>query len=224
MLLGLILSAMKDHETWAERAERMDWRELIAVVLLSVTTILTAWAGFQSSKWGGEMSIAFSKASTARIQAVQADGVANRRINVQVGLFTSWLQAASSSDQRLMDFLSARFPEPLATSFTAWQATQPLTDPNAPASPFEMPEYRVPEAEEAQALSDKADGLFASALEYNQRGDNYTLLAVGFATVLFFAAISGRMKGRRYQWAILIFGLLLFSAAAAVLIYLPKDF
>ena len=28
-------------------------REIIVVVLLSLTAILTAWCGFESSKWGG---------------------------------------------------------------------------------------------------------------------------------------------------------------------------
>ena len=48
------------------------WRrasEIAGVFLLSVVAVLTAWCGFQASKWGGEMSIAFSQASSARIQA-----------------------------------------------------------------------------------------------------------------------------------------------------------
>lgn len=212
---------MNDQETWVER---QDWRELVAVVLLSVTAILTAWSGFQASKWGGEMSIAFSKASSARIQAVQVDGTANRKINVQVGLFSAWLQGVASQDQALSDFLAKRFPEPLATAFAAWQETEPFTNADAPQSPFDMPEYQVPEAAEADELDAKADELFSTALDYNQRGDNYTLLAVAFATVLFFAAISGRMKNRRSQWAILSVGLIVFAVAATILLLLPKDF
>src|SRR5215218_8770632 len=46
-------------------------RETIALILLSVTAIMTAWCGFEASKWGGEMSIAFSQASSARIEAVE---------------------------------------------------------------------------------------------------------------------------------------------------------
>jgi hypothetical protein len=212
---------MNEPETWVER---MDWRELVAVVLLSVTTILTAWSGFQSSKWSGEMSIAFSQASGERIKAVVVEDTANRRITVQVGLFSAWLQASSVDNQKLMDTLAARFPEPLATAFPAWLATDPFVNPNAPQSPFEMPEFRVPETDEALALNDKADALFEKALEDNRRGDNYTLLVVAFATVLFFAAISGRLKGRRYQWAVLIVGLVVFTIAAGILLSLPKDF
>ena len=37
-----------------------DWRELVAIILISVTTIITAWTAFQASKWGGLMLINFS--------------------------------------------------------------------------------------------------------------------------------------------------------------------
>jgi len=48
--------------------------ETCSALLLSVTVILTAWSVFESSKWGGAMSIAFSQASSARIQANRAAG------------------------------------------------------------------------------------------------------------------------------------------------------
>jgi hypothetical protein len=203
-------------------AQGTDWRELVAVVLLSITTILTAWSGFQSSKWGGEMSISFSQASSARIAAARSDGDANRRITVQVGLFTQWLQAAAAQDDELMRFLVPRFPEPLATAFSVWLATNPLTDPEAPSSPFVLPEYQLPEALEAEEMDARADAKFAQALAANAQGDRYTLLTVAFASVLFFAAISGRMRARRSQWALLGVGLVVFVAASAFLIAFPK--
>lgn len=198
------------------------WRELIAVVLLSVTAIATAWSGFQASKWGGEMSIAFSKASTARIEASRADGNANRQLTIQVQLYTQWIEAYAAEDLRLADYLSARFPEPLATAWAAWIALKPQENPDAPASPFNMPEYVQPDAVAAQEADARADGLFQQALDNNQRGDNYTLLAVVFATVLFFAAVSGRVKKNLSAWFLLGVGLVLFIGAAATLIAYPK--
>jgi len=198
------------------------WRELVAVVLLSVTAIATAWSGFQASKWGGEMSIAFSKASTARIEASRADGNANRQLTIQVQLYTQWIAAFADDDQELSDYLAARFPEPLASAWAAWIALRPQQNPDAPASPFEMPEYVQPDAVAAIEADERADGLFQQALDNNQRGDNYTLLAVVFATVLFFAAISGRVKKTANAWFLLGIGIVLFIGAAALLISYPK--
>jgi len=198
------------------------WRELIAVILLSVTAIATAWSGFQSSKWGGEMSISFSKASTARIEASRADGNANRQLTIQVQLYTQWIEAYAADDMVLADYLSARFPEPLASAWAAWIALKPQENPDAPASPFEMPEYVQPDAVASKEADARADALFQQALDNNQRGDNYTLLAVVFATVLFFAAVSGRVKRNLSAWFLLGVGLVLFTTATVILVSYPK--
>ncbi|WP_028049316.1 hypothetical protein [Cellulomonas sp. URHD0024] len=200
----------------------VDWREVVVVVLLSVTTILTAWVGFQSSKWGGAMSISFSQASTARIEATRFEGVANRRISVQSTLFSQWATAYAGGDTALADFFAARFPEPLATAFPVWLASDPLQSPDAAASPFELPEYRIPELDRAKAADARADAKYQQALRNNQRGDNYTLLTVAFAAVLFFAAMSGRMRSTRGGDVLLGFAVVLFLVASSFLITFPK--
>jgi hypothetical protein len=210
-----------DMESDGDRSTS-EWRELIAVVLLSVTAIVTAWTGFQASKWGGAMSISFSQASSARIQAARLDADANRRITVQVQLFTQWLQAHQAKDQQLEGFLEQRFPDPLSTAFPAWIATHPLTNQDAPASPFDMKEYAVPELAQSKAADARADSKFATALRDNQRGDNYTALTIAFATVLFFAALSGRMRRARDQWILLGLGIVEFLVLAVILLTFPK--
>lgn len=201
---------------------RTDWRELVAILLLSVTAILTAWTGFQASKWSGAMSISFSQASTNRIQAAREEGIANRKLSVQVSLFEQWLQAYQARDTELTDFLEARFPEPLATVFPSWLETQPLKNPDAPATPFDMEEYVIPESVLARASDAAADRKFREALRNNQRGDNYTVLTIGFAAVLFFAALSERMRRRRAQWALLCIGGVGFVILAVILVSFPK--
>ena len=206
----------------APEKAKPDWREIVVVVLLSVTTILTAWVGFQSSKWGGAMSISFSQASSARIEAARQEGVANRKMNVQVTLFSQWAAAYAADDTVLADFLADRFPEPLATTFPAWLASKPLQNADAAATPFDLPEYKIPELALAKAADARADAKFAQALANNQRGDNYTVLTVAFAAVLFFAAMSGRMRSRRGGDVLLGFGIVLFLVAASFLVSYPK--
>jgi hypothetical protein len=198
------------------------WRELVAVLLLSVTAIITAWTGFQASKWGGAMSISFSEASSSRIAASRAEAKVNTKINMQVGLFTQWLQAYQNNDQQLADFLEQRFPEPLATAFPAWLDSKPLKNPDAAPTPFQMPEYVVPEQADAEAADKRADEKFADALANNQRGDNYTVLTIGFAVVLFFGAIAGRLKTARAQWALLTLGWVGFVVLFVIVLTYPK--
>lgn len=205
-------------------SDRSWWRsqEFAVTVLLSVTAILTAWTAFQSSKWGGAMSIAFSQASSARIEASTQTGRADARTTLNVDLFSSWIEATAREDRRVADFYRERFPPELARAFEAWIATEPLTSPDAPPSPFAMDEYRPPGEAEAAAASARADGKFQEALDNNRQGDRYTLLTVLFASVLFFAAMSGRFASQAARWGMLGLGSALFVVGAVLLASFPK--
>jgi hypothetical protein len=49
------------------RAERR--LELSAVLLLALTTLATAWCGYQAARWSGEQSQNYARASATRIKA-----------------------------------------------------------------------------------------------------------------------------------------------------------
>lgn len=65
------------------------------MIVLSVTAVLTAWSGFESSKWGGEMSIAFSQASTARIESARFDAQADAERAFDLNVFGVYVQAVA---------------------------------------------------------------------------------------------------------------------------------
>jgi class 3 adenylate cyclase len=79
-----------------------------------------------------------------------------------------------------------------------------------------MPSYIIPERVEAAAESDRAGERFQVALRNNQRGDNYTILTVLFASVLFFTAMSERVRALRAQEILL--GTALVSGVVGVIL------
>jgi hypothetical protein len=166
------------------------WRrasEIVGVFLLSVVAVLTAWCGFQASKWGGEMSIAFSQASSARIQAAGAEGAARSAQSFDLTIYAAYVEALGDGNEELADYIRDRFTPEFRVAYDAW-----VDDGQVENAPFAREEY-VPEGTvEAQQLNDRADEKFAQALENNQRGDNYSLLTVLFALVLFLTAMSQR--------------------------------
>lgn len=202
--------------------ERPGAAEVFAVVLLSVTTVLTAWSAFQATKWSGAMSIAFSQASSARIEASRFDGDANTRASNQIQLWTAWLSATTDGDDPLAAQLVERFPEPLATAHQDWLDAGGVDAQPEASSPFVLDSYRLPEQTEARASDARADERFATALRNNQRGDNYTLLTVLFAAVLFFTALATRFASRRIEVAMLAGATVLFTAGAVLLLTFPK--
>jgi hypothetical protein len=202
--------------------ERPGFRDWVVVIILSLTTILAAWSAFQSSKWSGMMSISFSQASSARIEASRLDGDANRVATIQVGLFTQWVRAFAAGDEREATYLVGVFPEPLGAAFAAWEAADPKANPEVPRTPFGMPEYAIPSEAEAKAADARADAKFADALAFNQRSDNYTVLTVLFAAVLFFGSLTGRARRRSIQNVFLGMAITLLLVAGAFLISFPK--
>lgn len=161
--------------------------EIVGVFLLSVVAVLTAWCGFQASKWGGEMSIAFSQASSARIQAAGAEGAARSAQSFDLTIYAAYVEALGDGNEELADYIRDRFTPEFRVAYDAW-----VDGGQVENAPFAREEY-VPEGTvEAQELNDRADEKFAQALENNQRGDNYSLLTVLFALVLFLTAMSQR--------------------------------
>lgn len=161
--------------------------DIIGVFLLSVIAVLTAWCGFQASKWGGEMSIAFSQASAARIQAADAEGEARSARAFDLTIYAAYVEARGDGNGQLAEYISERFTPEFQVAYDAWVA-----DGEVENGPFAREEY-VPEGTtEAQDFSALADRKFEEALESNQRGDNYLLLTVLFALVLFLTAMSQR--------------------------------
>lgn len=180
--------------------------EISTVLLLSITAVLTAWCGFEASKWGGEMSIAFSQASSARVQAASAQATAEAARQYDLTIYTEWVLSEADGRTELLAFIEDRFSDEFAVAFEAW--TQ---EDRASQGPFAMEEYVPPGTVEAAELNARADEKFDQALTNNQRGDDYSLLTVLFALVLFFAALS---QNQRADWRRRVF--LLLSGIIAV--------
>jgi hypothetical protein len=162
-------------------------QELIAVILLSLVAVLTAWCGYQAAKWGGDSSVAFSEASVARIEASDDDSRARDARSVDLAIYTQWVLAGANGDSALADYIEQRFSPEFAVAFDAWQA-----DGMQEKGPFARDEYVPPGTEEAAEATARADALQADALDFNAKGDNYSLMTVLFALVLFLAAIAQR--------------------------------
>jgi len=181
--------------------------EVIATLVLALATVATAWSGYQAARWGGEQSSSYSQAGALRTESVRASNQAGQLIQIDIGLFTNWVNAFAAGDQQLTGFYENRFRDEFKPAFEAWIATEPVANPDAPSTPFEMPEYRVSAAEESSILEEQAAESFAKGEAANQIGDNYILNTVFLASVLFLGGIASRFKAMSARWVILLFSL-----------------
>jgi hypothetical protein len=177
--------------------------EIVATVLLALTALATAWSGYQASLWDGVQSSNYTQASAARTEASLSQTEANQVRLADLGVFENYIDATLDGDAELADFYRQRFRDEFEPAFEAWTALNPLTNPDAPASPLQMPEYRLVDDQKAQELTTDAEAKFKEGEDANRYSDAFTATTLFFAAALFFAAISERFTYRRARAALL---------------------
>lgn len=194
-----------------ERAERL--LELGAVLLMSVTTLATAWCGYQAARWSGEQSQGYARASATRIKAQQQSTTAGQQRIGDALLFNGWLNAHDTGKTRLAATYERRFRPEFRPAFEAWTA-----DPEGAPGPQYEPEYKPAAEARAAQLDAQADELYKDGTNAKANDDHYILSTVFFAAVLFFAGISLRLLWRPLRIAVLgMAAVLLFGGVGYVL-------
>jgi hypothetical protein len=180
--------------------------ELAAVLLLSLTTLATAWSGYQAARWSGEQSQGYARASATRVRA-QAQTTQTGQLRIaDLTSFNQWLNADRGGDRALARLYVRRFRPEFVPAFTAWLAQRPFTNADAVPGPQGMPQYRLASERRAAALGREADGLYRDGTDAKSNDDKYVLSTVFFAAVLFFAGISLRLDWRPLRIAVLGLG------------------
>jgi hypothetical protein len=114
-------------------------------------------------------------------------------VNVVMSMMVS-CNAYAHGETELTDFYTARFRPDFKPAFDAWMGLNPLSNPDAPPSPFAMPEYRLPETIKSEELNAEARAVFAEGEESKHHSEEYVFNTVLLATVLFFAGIAPRIR------------------------------
>jgi hypothetical protein len=186
------------------------WIEILSAVLISLATVGSAWCAYQSALWASEMMASFNLADAARTESVRMSNRALQLTTIDVNLFTAYVSAYSQGDDDLVDFLMTRFRPEMKFAVEAWIETQPLINPEAPLSPFDMAEYQsAAQAESDRLLSDVAEHM-EEGYKANERSGRYFLLTVIFATILFFGGISTKFKSVKIQISLIALSSLMF--------------
>ena len=195
--------------------------ELFATILLAVAAVGTAWSTYQSTQWRGQQAVNTSKGTAARIESSEAATRAGQLTQIDIATFVQWTDAHLAGNRELAEFYRRRFRPEFQPAFAAWIATAPFMNPDAPLSPFAMPEYSVSEDVRSSQLNAEAGGHSDDAELANQRADNYVLAVVLLASALFFAGISTKLHRLRQREGLLALGWLIFLGTVIWLITSP---
>ena len=159
---------------------------------------------------------AYARAGALRTTSARTATTAGQRANIDVLTFLSWAGASTNGKEEFKNFVEHRFRPEFKPIFEKWLATNPLTDPTAPASPFELPEYKRLGADAAQ-LSAEADRLQQEGDVANAHSDKYSRTTIIFALSLFFIAVAQQFRSAGVRTAVVVTaGLLMFVGVWAI--------
>ncbi len=197
------------------------WAELLETIIVTLATVATIWGGYQAGQWNSEETDANNRATALRLESNLLSNRGDQLRVIDVGLFTDWVDAYGSGNTGLADFYRARFRDEFVPALDAWLATDPLGNPDAPNSPFEMPEYRL-------GLLDRADLLLVEAARLSEIGENagnvadqYTLAVVILAAALLLAGIAGRFEWEELRIVVVAAALLVLMVSVINILGLP---
>jgi hypothetical protein len=197
--------------------------ELLAAILLSAATVVTAWSAYQATRWSGEQAASYTTASARRTESVRASTLVNRQILIDVSTFLDWIDATGEGDEVLAANIHERMRAEFLPAFDTWLVSGEPGEGIPPGTPFTLPEYTLEAQEEADRLEAEASAAFHEGAEANQISDNFVLAAVLFASVLFFAGLAGTFDSLRAQVLLLSLGAVTFLVGAAIVVTLPQD-
>jgi hypothetical protein len=204
-----------------EKPNHKSWIEVFSALLLSFATLADAWCVYQSKVWmgvqrsqGSAANVEDEDASMNKLQAFQIRGL-------ETTLFVRFAEAKGAGDERLARFLADRLSPSSKEALLAWWEANPRDNPNAPRTPFHMPQYKQPQLDEAAKHEQLAQEHQDLARQANRNADTYLLLTVVFTSVLFFGGISGTFESYRLRQSMLCVAFGLFLITFVVLTMMP---
>lgn len=199
-----------------------EWLEIIAAVLLALATVATAWSAYQAARWSSHEALKFNQATAKRVHAAEAGDLADQELGIDTEMFVNYVEALRAEDWATVEYYDeVLFRQEMRVAVNAWLATDPENNPEAPETPFAMEAYENENLERSRALEVEAQELTEDAKEAIGHSDFYILLTVLLASVLFFAGICTKFKGRGMRLFTLIMALIFFTFSAIILAFQP---
>lgn len=200
---------MNEEKTFLDRL-----LEIVAVLLLAITTLGTAWCGYQASQWSGVQSDNSKQEAGYRLEGNRQYGLAVQTISYDTNFIAMYAQAVQAGNTGLATFYrqSLARPDFLPTldkweaEVAAGQAPTPLSEDQAYLDTLRGGYL------DAQA---KADESAAAATQAGDNAQEYVLTTIVLAVALFFAGVTSsfRYKPARAMLIILALGTLAFAAS-----------
>lgn len=196
--------------------------EMFEATILAMVAITTAWSGYQAARWDSLQSVLYGQSLKLRVEGQALDLQANQEKMYDAATVVEWIKASARGESKLADLFERRLLPEFRPAFEHWKTTDPIHNPNAPAGPILMPEYRNARAEEAARKNQEASKLFEQGTLAREHADDYVRVTVFLATVLLLTAISQRFHSRWIRMMLVAIAFLMLCVPVWRLLTLPR--
>ena len=210
------------HSGGGGHAHRSEMLEVLEAVVLAAVAILTAWSGYQAARWDARSAASYAKASSTMVQSQEQLTLAGQERLYDITTFDTWLNESLKGNAKGADLLRRRFRPEYATAFAAWMKLDPLNNPDAPAGPIFMAEYRSEKGDKGHELAKEASRLYEDGVTAREKGDDYIRVTVVLATVLLLTALSQRFKIRGPRIGLLAVAFVMLAVALFWIATFPR--
>jgi hypothetical protein len=193
-----------------------NWIEIAAAALLALATLMSAWSAYNSARWHGRSTEYYSKSDFALTRSSELLDMKIQDKIVDSVVFANYVNTILAGDKAATEAYRARLHPRLRAAIDAWEKTAPMTNPEAPRTPFQMAEYKDVYSEESTKVANEARKYSSKARTAMHNSNNFILLTVLFAGVLFFAGISTKFESKKVKLTMLGFGLVVFLASVVI--------
>ena len=194
--------------------------EIIAVLLLGITTVGTAWCGYQASQWNGEQGELARQGSDQRVEASRLFGLATQRVSYDANLIGRYAEATQSGNTTLAQFYRTNLVRPdFLPVLDQWE-TQ-VRAGQTPTSLFEDPAFLTAQFGDYQKTVGQAESLTQASQQAEATAGAYVITTILLAVALFFAGVTSSFRYTPARAFLLILALGTVAVAAARLADLP---
>ena len=176
-------------DTSRARSSTNRLNEILAVLMLGIATIGTAWCGYQASRWNSEQDSIARQASDLRVEANRQFGLATQAIVYDANMVAQYAEAVVNDDTGLQRFFeTALFRPEFRPVLDRWRAA--IDAGEVPTPLLEDREYVDGQLAGYQETHAEAEAKDLEGTEAGANADDYVLVTLLLATALFFAGVT----------------------------------
>jgi hypothetical protein len=194
--------------------------ELVAVLVLGIATVGTAWCGYQATQWNGVQSSAMTASTDARVEASRLFGLATQRASYDSSMIAQYAQAVQAGNTKLATFYrKTLIREELLPVIDRWEAE--IKAGGIPTRLIDDANYMNAQFGPYREATVKADAATAAALKAGDIQHSYVINTILLAVALFFAGVTSNFAWRPARVLLVLAAIASLGVAAVNLADLP---